>query len=50
MTFIIFIVNTLHLNLRISSSSQGTVTKGGNDCLFLLSGGWHSHWAVCHKL
>jgi len=27
------------LTLRISSSNQGTVTKGGNDCLCLLSPG-----------
>jgi len=50
MILIIFIVNTVHLNLRISSSSQGTVTKEGNDCLRLLSGWCHSHWVVCHKL
>ena len=34
MILIIFIVNTVHLTWRISSSSQGTVTKGGSDCLY----------------
>jgi len=38
MILIIFIVNSLHLNWR-TSSSQGKVTKGRSDCLCLLSPG-----------